>query len=224
MDLLTQIANKYGSDKGTVFTVSPYHPPHNFTSIYNRLFESIRFDVKSVLEIGVFQGSSLRMWEEFFPYAKIYGVDYDPRNVYNSERAKTFVFEQTDKIALQKMFETIGSDLDIIIDDGSHDIFDQQKTFLSIFKNLKSKGFYVVEDLHSSTNSYAHWFLNKYNINETCNFTTLNILQNWQINKTLSMPYFDRDVVSQVEQEIDGIDIFDIYNNKNSITGIIRKK
>jgi 23S rRNA U2552 (ribose-2'-O)-methylase RlmE/FtsJ len=223
MNLLTQIADKYTSDKGSKVALNPLHPPHNFASIYNNIFESIRFDVKNVLEIGVFQGGSLRMWEEYFPNAKIYGVDYDPRNIYNSDRVKTFVFDQSDKKAIQNMMREIDINFDIIIDDGSHDIFDQQKTFLYMFEFLLSKGFYIIEDLHSSTDLYASWFLDKYNIDEKCSLTTLNILQTWQATKKFLLPYFDKHAVNDLERQIESVDIYDIRGDRKSITSIIRK-
>ncbi len=57
---------------------------HNFTAIYERFLFDKRDSVKKVLEIGVFRGSSVQMWERYFPNAKILGLDIT--SVYFNER------------------------------------------------------------------------------------------------------------------------------------------
>ncbi len=52
---------------------------HNYLIYYWMHFRDIRLEVKSVLEIGIQTDRSIRMWEEFFPNAIIYGIDIDPK-------------------------------------------------------------------------------------------------------------------------------------------------
>jgi hypothetical protein len=67
MSELTILANKYGSDKGTV-----YGDKHNFTETYEKYFKSFKDKKINILEIGVNDGSSLKMWYDYFPNATIY--------------------------------------------------------------------------------------------------------------------------------------------------------
>ena len=44
--------------------------------------------------------------------------------------------------------------VDIIIDDGSHIVYDQVISFKSLFNKLNPGGIYVIEDLHTSYSKY----------------------------------------------------------------------
>ena len=66
-DLLTRLGRLYNTDKAT---------EHHFTPFYNAMFSSQRDSIKSLLEVGVYHGASIQMWRDYFPEAKIYGIDY----------------------------------------------------------------------------------------------------------------------------------------------------
>lgn len=145
MKLLTTLANKYGSDKG-----NQYGSCHGFTDVYDTQLSSIRQSATSVLEIGVNDGASLKMWYEYFPRAIIYGVDIDNKSQYDNERVVCNILDQSSKEYLEHFANNIGLEFDFIIDDGSHHMQDQQLTFGYFFPLLKSGGIYVIEDLHTS--------------------------------------------------------------------------
>ena len=50
---------------------------HDYLRHYEFLFNNFKFDEFSLIEFGCADGASLRMWEEYFPKADIYGVDLD---------------------------------------------------------------------------------------------------------------------------------------------------
>ena len=139
MDTLTQLGLKFQTDKATF---------HHFTGFYDVMLNDIRNNVDSLLEIGVYAGASLRMWEEYFTQATIYGIDIDPRVLFSTDRIKTFLCSQTDFRKMDSLFKD-GS-IDIIVDDGSHIISHQINSFLYMKKFLKPKGIYILEDLHTS--------------------------------------------------------------------------
>ena len=145
MNELTMLANKYGSDKGTV-----YGDKHNFTETYEKYFKSFKDKKINILEIGINDGSSLKMWYEYFPNATIYGIDIDDKSQFNNERINCIVVDQSKKESLAEFSKNINLTFDIIIDDGSHHISDQQLTFGYLFPLLKSNGIFVIEDLHTS--------------------------------------------------------------------------
>ena len=68
MNPLEELGDKHRPTKRTA----------GYLPYYWRHFRDLREDVRNVLEIGVQSGRSLRMWEEFFPNATIYGLDIDP--------------------------------------------------------------------------------------------------------------------------------------------------
>ena len=65
MDILSQLAIKYDTDKFS----------HGFTKVYDNLFNKYRNDKFNLLEIGVFYGSSIKMWHEYFQNSNIYAAD-----------------------------------------------------------------------------------------------------------------------------------------------------
>ena len=138
---LESLARKYGSDKFE----------HGFCPFYERFFGPVREEVKAVLEIGIADGASIRMWLDYFPNALVYGLDngmYGNRDRWPLEepRFEAFLGDQSNK---EHMRRVIGNGpYDIAIDDGSHTMFDQ----ICFIKGLLpvTKRFLVVEDLHTS--------------------------------------------------------------------------
>lgn len=128
---------------------------HNYLQHYWMHFRDIRFDVRKVCEIGVQTERSLRMWEEFFPNATIYGIDIDEEcRRYEGGRRKIFIGDQSDAGFIGAMLGEIGGGLDIVIDDGSHLPEHQLKSFELLFPALNSHGIYVVEDVGGAVGDF----------------------------------------------------------------------
>lgn len=138
-DGLETLAYLHGTDK--------CYEVHRYTMVYRLLFEPIRDDVKKVVEIGILKGSSLRLWQEYFPNAEILGIDNDEKSFINYGRIKSVFGDQKDKESLLKAIQSMSNDVDIIIDDGSHLLDDQMITFDILFQFVKKGGFYIIEDI-----------------------------------------------------------------------------
>ena len=139
-----------------------YSNCHNYIPGYERLFKSRRYAVKNLLEIGIGSvengqmsgvlhlgyktGNSLRCWRDYFPCANIYGIDIFETKI-KEERITTFVANQSDVNELNNVVEEINSDLDIIIDDGSHNGEHQKFSFMFLEKKLSKNGIYIIEDI-----------------------------------------------------------------------------
>ena len=101
-----------------------------------------------ILEIGVLDGRSLASWADYFPNAKVYGLDIDPDCVrFESGRTHIFTGGQTDSDLLARVRNEVPEGFDIIIDDGSHYVDHVITTFGELFPHLRPNGIYVVEDL-----------------------------------------------------------------------------
>lgn len=137
---LCHLAIKYGTDR---------HPlsKHSYTIYYYNLFKDRRESVKKVLEIGVGEGPGLRMWRDFFPNAMIYGADNEPGRIFEEERIKVFKADQSSKRDLINLLKKTGTDLDIVIDDGSHVAADQISTCLTLLPHLPKEVVYIIEDV-----------------------------------------------------------------------------
>ena len=127
---------------------------HNYLPFYWMHFRDIRLKVKSFLEIGVQTDSSIRMWEEFFPNATIYGLDIDPKcKQSEGGRRKIFIGDQGDPEMLRQVIAQTGG-LDIVVDDGSHEVEHQLASFQALYPALSSHGIYVVEDTGGCVRDY----------------------------------------------------------------------
>jgi hypothetical protein len=147
--LLDQLARKHGSDKGPepVGGLSG----KGYTAVYSSFFESLRQRELVLLEIGVARGASLRMWEEYFPNARIFGVDVDPDCTrYESDRTSVLIGDQADVAFLQRLVDVVAAPLDIVIDDGGHHMYQHQTSLEFLFPNVVGGGLYCIEDLHTS--------------------------------------------------------------------------
>ncbi len=134
----TLIAGQFGTDKNQVYLDN-----------YERLFPGIQNEKITLLELGIFRGESLLLWENYFPNGTIVGVDIHTSGVANKS-SRIFEFEgyQQDNDFLDTVArETAPEGFDVIIDDASH-IGDISKiTFWHLFDNhLKPGGIYVIED------------------------------------------------------------------------------
>lgn len=119
---------------------------------YEKYFQEWRDLPVNLLEIGIFNGNSLRTWEEYFPAGRINGIDIEDKKKHEKDRIKTFQGDQANSEFISSVVSQTGT-LDIIIDDGSHINHLTLKSFELLFPHLKSGGIYIIEDLMCSYNS-----------------------------------------------------------------------
>lgn len=125
---------------------------HNYTPVYEYYFEPYRQDRFTFLELGLGdknslnrEGEDLLGWAEYFPNAHVVGIDNDPAKLYQADRVKTFVADQTDGNLIKK---ELGFGIPfIILDDCSHHREPTIKSFEILFPYLQSGGYYCIEDV-----------------------------------------------------------------------------
>ncbi|WP_236544472.1 hypothetical protein [Roseovarius atlanticus] len=158
---LTDLADRYGSDKGST--------KHRYTELYHMLFHPYRQRKITFLEMGLLIGGpehgndpdretndcpSIRMWLEYFPKAEIHGLDVSDFSWFEHER---FTFHRCDMDKRENIadaMEDMGVAPTIAIDDASHASHHQQNAFLEVFPRLESGGLYVIEDLRWQPDTY----------------------------------------------------------------------
>ena len=139
MGLLQDIGIKYQTDKAW---------GHRYMDFYEQFFGPIRYDVRKVVEIGVYFGASTQTWLEYFPNATIYGIDcgYRPEVPLHDR----FVYI-TKNALLEEVYSTFADgEIDIMMDDGSHYMSHQQDALKYYWPKVKPNGYFVMEDLHTS--------------------------------------------------------------------------
>lgn len=161
MTPLCKIAYKYGTDKCPQLV-------HFYTQFYYELLKDRQQTIKKVMELGIGhykcmkfldeifdprlnriyqKGASLKMWREFFPKAQIYGIDNEPECMFEEERIKTFVGDEFNKDDWIRIIEQTGTDIDLFIDDGSHNRNHQLFTAQTLLPLFKKDIIYIIEDV-----------------------------------------------------------------------------
>lgn len=123
----------------------------HYFDIYHRHFSKYIGQSPVILEIGVYQGGSLEMWNDYFGQGcRIIGVDINPEcKVFEQDNVQMFIGSQEDRDFLSQVISDVGP-VDILIDDGGHTMQQQRITFEQMYANVKTPGVYLVEDLHTS--------------------------------------------------------------------------
>src|SRR5262245_26238722 len=106
-----------------------------------------------MLEIGVYNGSSLRMWRKYLhPDSIIVGLDIDPgckQHERPDANLHVRIGDQSQP-SVRRLVDELGP-FDLILDDGSHMSSHMVASFNLLFLDgLRSPGVYLVEDTHSN--------------------------------------------------------------------------
>jgi hypothetical protein len=140
--LLVELGEKHGTDKGdsnhTFRGVS-------YLDVYAEVFGRMSPQPRRLLEIGVLEGASLRMWREYFPMTDIWGLDINPAaRQHEGHQIRIVTGSQADPAALRQVAH--GEELDIVIDDGSHVVDHMVASLQMLWPRLAPGGYYVIED------------------------------------------------------------------------------
>jgi cephalosporin hydroxylase len=124
---------------------------HHYFEIYHRHFAAFRGRSPVVVEIGIFHGGSLQMWREYFGRgARIVGIDLDPRcRQFEEDSVSVMIGDQADRGFLAEV-RTRYPHVDIVIDDGGHQMVQQITSFEELYPHIQPHGVYLCEDLHTS--------------------------------------------------------------------------
>lgn len=153
MSLLNELGVKYRTDKASHGKRGEQGNGHNYLATYERHLPADRQSVRRVLEIGVKRGASLRMWQDYFPNAQIYGLDIAEKALaVTGPRIAVHLVDQSDVQALEAFAEKFGP-FDLVVEDGSHIWSHQIASLQVLLKHMATGGRYIVEDLHTSFSS-----------------------------------------------------------------------
>ena len=130
-----------GTDKSSAIMFSWDYLRH-----YQTLFAPWRDEPINLIEIGVENGPSLTVWKNFFPHARIIGIDINPEcRRFAGDRVVIEIGSQEDPGLLHRVCAEYPPS--IIIDDASHLAHHIVYSFKCLFPMLQPGGVYVVEDM-----------------------------------------------------------------------------
>lgn len=140
------------------FDTDKSNPIHTFLGrsyldVYEGLLADLRDRELTLVELGVLRGGSLRLWMEYFPRARVVGVDIDPGARAHVPEGATFILgSQTNERAITAVLDDLPP-LGVVIDDGSHYVPHMLTSFRFLWPRVMDGGVYVMEDLCISYDS-----------------------------------------------------------------------
>lgn len=204
-----------GTKKTMKFNTDKYN--HGYVPVYEKYFNSQKDSIKNVLEIGVYQGDSLRYWKSLFPNALVCGADINDCTSFEEENIKIYILNQDNRQDILNFANSIDYNFDVIIDDGGHTMKQQQKTFGILFSKLAPGGTYIIEDLHTSDKS--QW------MDADDQISTLNMIREFKNNNYIQSNNITDEEKKYLESNIESIEIWSrTATFDESVTSFIKKK
>jgi cephalosporin hydroxylase len=143
---LIDIVNNSKTDKNTV---------HSYLGLYQKIMINKKDTVQNVLEIGIAEGGSIKMWSEFFTNAVIHGLDIiHMDNVWSEikNNNKIVLYTSTDaydETFFKTEFLNENKRFDVMIDDGPHTLESMLKFIRLYSKLMTDDGILIIEDVQS---------------------------------------------------------------------------
>jgi hypothetical protein len=124
--------------------------PPGFYLRYDQFFRNNGFSPSGILEIGVHQGESTKVFATVYPDTKIVALDlkrYDDLDFSDFSNITYLAADQTDRQRMEGVIKDEFPDgFDLVIEDASHIGAYSHITFHTVFPHLKPGGIYIVED------------------------------------------------------------------------------
>jgi hypothetical protein len=143
-----------GTDK------SPYNERahrHPYTAVYSLLFSRFQTLPVRFAEIGIAMGHSIVMWRAFFQNLASHIFAFDSceitrRNLdsLNLPGVSSHHMDVSDEASIEAALQSIGGNLDVLLDDSSHNFGHQTHIIRRCIPFLKSGGMLVIEDVFRS--------------------------------------------------------------------------
>jgi cephalosporin hydroxylase len=146
----TPLLNKKG-----VYQKSDKNDLHKYAVLYDYIINSQYLKKQSplsILEVGIREGDSIKVWEESSLFSKVVGVDIDPveKDVVKFNFSSKVILEQGMNGYDPEVVNYISekhSKFDIILDDGDHVWESQVKFFELYYPLLNPGGVIICEDI-----------------------------------------------------------------------------
>ena len=139
---------------------------HPYSLLYSALFREARYSSMNFAEIGIAEGRSLLMWQEYLPNSKIYGYEKYEKWLHNWAAN----YSDKERIQVNSMDVRFDSEIigplkasgvlyDCILDDSSHFFYDMVRIVKCATQFLKPGGMIIIEDIRRSYDEA--WFYNE---------------------------------------------------------------
>ena len=143
---LEELVDNLRTDKNTV---------HSYLPLYQQLLVSKKKIAKNILEVGIYNGGSIKLWSDFFTNSTVYGldimnIDYIWEEIKNKENIILYTsinaYDNDFFInnLLNKNFK-----FDFMLDDGPHTL-ESMIQFIKLYSQIMTDdGILMIEDVQS---------------------------------------------------------------------------
>ena len=214
----------FNSDKGPKL-FNQYNKPihkdkhlsegHSYHIYYEKFFSAKKSLDINLLELGAFKGNASAAFYFYFQKCNIISCDLFPDLfLYKSNRIMNFKLDTSSKEEIKKKLPYGDFKFDIIVEDAGHYLKDQIISLFILFKSLKSKGIFVIEELDFPDK--------RDDMNPNKESPTLrNILQSAINNQNFDSKYISQEEKNYFLNNFDTINIFE--GNFHEICFITKK-
>ncbi|WP_152278861.1 class I SAM-dependent methyltransferase [Methylorubrum populi] len=105
----------------------------------------------TLLQLGIREGGALQMWKKWLgPNARIVGIDGDPGCARHAdEQIIVRTGNGSEAKFLREVVAELGS-IDVVIDDGSHQMIDMIASFDFLYERISPNGVYLIQAAHTA--------------------------------------------------------------------------
>jgi len=127
---------------------------HSYIPLYQELLKGKKETAKNVLEVGIYNGGSIKLWSEFFTNATTYGIDISSidDNVHDDIKNKNNIklytsYDAYDEHTFKLNFLCKGIKFDFLLDDGPHSL-ESMEAFIKLYSQVMTDdGILIIEDV-----------------------------------------------------------------------------
>jgi hypothetical protein len=128
---------------------------HSYLPLYDRLLIGKKESALNVLEIGICKGGSIKLWNDFFTNATVYGLDTMTiddvwEEIRNNDTIKLYTsINAYDEEFFISNFLHKETKFDLLLDDGPHTL-ESMIQFIKLYSQImKEDGILIIEDVQS---------------------------------------------------------------------------
>jgi len=136
-------------------SITDKNTTHSYLPLYQKLLISKKETARNVLEVGIDKGGSIKLWNDFFTNANIYGLDIMHVNnvrevIKNKERIILYTSTNAyDDNFFNANFLNKGIKCDFMLDDGPHSLTSMIQ-FIKLYSQIMTDdGILIIEDVQS---------------------------------------------------------------------------
>lgn len=141
---LSELIDNSRSDKNTI---------HSYLPLYEHLLSRLKNTAKNVLEIGIYRGGSIKLWNDYFTNATVYALDIlHIDTVWGQLKNNNKIILYTSTDAYNEKFITdkfLNKNIkfDFMLDDGPHTLKSMIQ-FIKLYSHLLTdNGILIIEDI-----------------------------------------------------------------------------